>query len=201
MIVLSIHFNELRIKILADLAEDIAETLNGISIKQFAPVFSYEDQMYMQIKYTMPAVSYVLPFVHRPSIVCVMSIACNKCGRRKKIQRLGKRASWTCSGCSKGPRVLVSCFRCKKTVFVPACRVVASDYYLCGPCEKSGHEDIEGLKNPEQIIIWKVNAAGEMNGFDIRYPTPEEARSVERAKAVLNAGLKKVAELTNPYIN
>ena len=188
MIVLSIHFNELRIKILADLAEDIAETLNGISIKQFAPVFSYEDQMYMQIKYTMPAVSYVLPFVHRPSIVCVMSIACNKCGRRKKIQRLGKRASWTCSGCPKGLRVLVSCFRCKKTEFVRACRVVASDYYLCGPCEKSGHEDIEG-------------PAGEMNGFDIRYPTPEEARSVERAKAVLNAGLKKVAELTNPYIN
>ena len=92
MIVLSIHFNELRIKILADLAEDIAETLNGISIKQFAPVFSYEDQMYMQIKYTMPAVSYVLPFVHRPSIVCVMSIACNviNVGGERKSNDLAK---------------------------------------------------------------------------------------------------------------
>jgi hypothetical protein len=38
----------------------------------------------------------------------------------------------------------------------------------------------------------KLNAAGEMTGFDIRYPSTEEAASVQRAVAIRDAGTSPI---------
>ncbi len=47
---------------------------------------------------------------------------------------------------------------------------------------------LAGLRQPGMILVHKLNAAGEMNGFDIRYPTTEEAANVEPARLIRDIG-------------
>jgi hypothetical protein len=124
-------------------------------------------------------------------------IVCRQCGKRKKVQRLPRHhATWECSTCDKaraGRKVAIACFHCHKEISIRPSRVEQSDYFLCGHCAKLyGTKPIDGFRKPGHILVHKWNAAGEMNGYDIRYPTPEEAASVERARLIRDIGMAQL---------
>ena len=72
MVVLTVQFHQLRLKIVAYLREHAAKTQNGITIQYPTPVFRHEDQMDVELKYTMPAVSYSPVYLHRPKYNRIM---------------------------------------------------------------------------------------------------------------------------------
>jgi hypothetical protein len=139
-------------------------------------------------------------------------IVCNGCGKRKKIQN-PNRPNWQCSTCSKkrqGGKVEIQCFDCRKTIEVGKSKINVSDYYICGTCYKHhATASIDIFREPAQILIRKFNAAGEMHGFDIRFPTDEQKESLERAKTLRDCGIaqmrvsKKIeqGEKLNPHLN
>ena len=124
-------------------------------------------------------------------------IVCRQCGKKKKVQRLPKHhATWECSTCAKaraGHTVAIACLHCHKEIAIRPSKVEQSDYYMCGHCVKLyGTKPLDSLRQPGQILAHKFNAAGEMDGFDIRYPTPEEAASVERARLIRDIGMAQL---------
>lgn len=126
-------------------------------------------------------------------------IVCRQCGKKKKVQRMPKHQSdWECSTCAgarAGARVSIVCFHCDKAIRLRPSRVVPSDYFLCGPCVRVyGTHPLAGFRQPGQILIHKMNAAGEMTGFDLRYPTEEEAAAVERARHIRDLGLAQLQQ-------
>lgn len=126
-------------------------------------------------------------------------IVCRACGKKKKVQRMPKHhATWECSTCAgarAGARVSIACFHCQRTIRLRPSRVEPSDYFLCGPCGRVyGTRPLDGLRQPGQILVHKMNAAGEMTGFDIRFPTEEEAAAVERARHIRDLGLAQLQQ-------
>jgi hypothetical protein len=124
-------------------------------------------------------------------------IVCRQCGKKKKVQRLpAHHATWECSTCAKaraGHKVAIACFHCHKEIAIRPSKVCQSQYYLCGRCVKlHGTHPLDGLRQPGQILIRTLNAAGEMEGVDLRYPTREEAASVERAKLIRDIGIAQL---------
>lgn len=124
-------------------------------------------------------------------------IVCRGCGKKKKVQRLPRHhATWECSTCAKaraGQKVSIACFCCHKEILIRPSKVHQSDYYLCGRCVKTyGTKPLDGLRQPGQILSHTFNAAGEMDGFDLHYPTPEEAASVERARLIRDIGMAQL---------
>lgn len=105
---------------------------------------------------------------------------------------------WKCSGCQKkrqGGSIEIDCFDCRKTIQVNNRKVDKSDYYICGTCFKNNHTNsIDILREPEQVLICKLNAAGEMWGFDIREPNAEQIAAIERAKYLRDCGLAQMKE-------
>ena len=88
---------------------------------------------------------------------------------------------------------LLFCFHCRKEVSIRPSRVEQSDYFLCGHCVKLyGTKPLDGFRQPGQILVHKLHAAGEMHGFDMRYPTPEEAAGVERARLMRDIGMAQL---------
>ena len=125
-------------------------------------------------------------------------IACIKCGKRKKVQRLGRRTHWICSTCSKGNSkkksreelITVSCDGCLREQKIRKSKLELCDGYTCafGRCNKN-----PGFKIPElpegyvcQLIL---NVAGGFCGYKIKIASPEEAQSVARAIAIRDAGI------------
>ena len=127
-------------------------------------------------------------------------IQCRECGKRKKVQRLpGNRTAWRCSACRKpktpAVKTEVRCYICAGSVFLRASKIEQSDYYVCGPCCKSGKDRLlRNLMPPGHIIVHKYNAAAGFKGFDIREPRDEEWLSVQRAKQILELGLQQNRE-------
>jgi hypothetical protein len=127
-------------------------------------------------------------------------INCVDCGKRKKIQTPNFVKTWRCTTCRKktqsvnrSEKIEIQCFDCCKTIKIRKASLQVSNYYICGNCFKNnGTNSIDILREPEQIIIWKMNAAGEMNGFDIRYPTDEEKAQTEKAELILSEGLRQI---------
>jgi hypothetical protein len=124
-------------------------------------------------------------------------IVCRQCGKKKKVQRLPKHhATWACSTCAKaraGRKVSIVCFHCRKEISIRPSRVEQSDDFLCGHCVKLyGTKPLDGFRQPGQILVHKLHAAGEMHGFDMRYPTPEEAAGVERARLMRDIGMAQL---------
>jgi putative transposase len=66
MVVLSIHLHQLRFKVHADAVEDLPEPVYRSFIEYLATVFSYKDQLYMNLEYAMPAATNILVITHRP---------------------------------------------------------------------------------------------------------------------------------------
>lgn len=120
-------------------------------------------------------------------------IVCRTCGKKKKVQRLAQRQdSWACSTCQKArvTKVTLACWSCKKTIAIRPRSVRQRDYYLCGHCVKvHGSRVLDPLRQPGHILVHDRNAAGELDGFDIRYPTDEEAASVARARQIRDVAI------------
>ena len=72
MVILCVHFHQLRLKVFAYVGEMQAQFLNGIGIKHTSPVFGNEDQMHMHHKYAVSTGSNGLFVCHRPIIICTM---------------------------------------------------------------------------------------------------------------------------------
>lgn len=66
MIVLSIHLNQIGLKIPAHAGEDAAKGVQGSSVEHMPPIFCHEDQMDVHCKNTMPSAPIVVAIVHRP---------------------------------------------------------------------------------------------------------------------------------------
>ncbi len=69
MILFPIEFDQGRIEACADGSEDAFKALHVLLPKDATPVLCHEDQMNMDCKNAMSAVSNVLYGAHRPSIV------------------------------------------------------------------------------------------------------------------------------------
>ncbi len=69
MVVFAVHFDQVRFKTSADLAEDGAKPLHRIPVEYFAAVFRHKDQMNVHLENAMPAVSNLVVFFHSPSIL------------------------------------------------------------------------------------------------------------------------------------
>jgi putative transposase len=76
VVILSVHFHQLRLKVFAYAGEMQAQFLNGIRIKHATPVFGHEDQMHMHHKYALSTGSNCLIVCHRPIIIC--AVDCTK---------------------------------------------------------------------------------------------------------------------------
>jgi putative transposase len=61
-----------RLKASAHLAEDVTKPLNGVTIENPAAIFRHKDQVDVHLENTVPSVSNVIVFCHRPSIIQVM---------------------------------------------------------------------------------------------------------------------------------
>lgn len=140
-------------------------------------------------------------------------IVCMDCGKRKKVQN-PKRPKWRCKACINkkhpGRKIEIHCFDCQKTIEIRKSKVRKSDYYICGHCFKHNHtKSIDIFQETGQIIIIKFNAAGEMNGFDIRFPTDEQKADFERAQNLVDCGIAleivkqklENGEKLNPHLN
>lgn len=88
--------------------------------------------------------------------------------------------------------VEIACAGCGRTQRVRASKVIACDGYTCslGRCKQN-----PDFKLPEVLDGWicihEPYAAGGFSGWKIRPATQDEKRSIERAKAIRDAGLIK----------
>lgn len=72
MVMLTIEFHQLRLKVGTDPSEDTSQVFNHFFGKHATTVFGNKDQVNMHLKNAMSALSYFVVFLHRPSIVCSM---------------------------------------------------------------------------------------------------------------------------------
>ena len=68
MVILPVELHHLRAEILADGGEDAAQVGQHLAGKHTAAVFGHKDQVNMQVKNAMPAMSYLVCIGHRPSL-------------------------------------------------------------------------------------------------------------------------------------
>ena len=69
MVIFAVHLGKRCLKVRADSPEHVAKPFNRITIEYFAPAFRHKDQMYVHLKNTVSAVSNIVIFYHRPSII------------------------------------------------------------------------------------------------------------------------------------
>lgn len=69
MVIFAVHLNKRCLKVCADSPEHAAQPFNRIAIEYFAAIFRHKDQMYVHLKDTVSAVSNVVVFSHRPTII------------------------------------------------------------------------------------------------------------------------------------
>ncbi|AKX50278.1 hypothetical protein AKN89_01330 [Thiopseudomonas alkaliphila] len=68
MIVLAVHFDQLRLEVGAGLGEDGAQQTEGVAIEHSAVVFRHKDQMDVHLKNTVLSVSNIVVIAHRPRV-------------------------------------------------------------------------------------------------------------------------------------
>ena len=69
MVIFSVHFDQVRFKTSAHLAEEGTKPLNGIAIENPAAIFRHKDQVDVRLENTVSSVSNIIVFFHRPSII------------------------------------------------------------------------------------------------------------------------------------
>lgn len=69
MVILAVHLDQRCFEVCADSPEHAAQPFNRIAIEYFAPVFRHKDQMDVHLKNAMPAMSNIVVFFHRPTII------------------------------------------------------------------------------------------------------------------------------------
>ena len=72
MIVLAVELYHSRFKVVANAGENVLEIGQDFPSKHASPVLRYEDQVDMHGENTMPAMTNVVAFLHRPSILFLM---------------------------------------------------------------------------------------------------------------------------------
>jgi hypothetical protein len=75
-------------------------------------------------------------------------------------------------------------------------RLVRCDLYTCGLgcCKQNPDFKLPERPNDLYLVEHVLVAAGGFSGVKFRLMTPEEYASIERARAILEAGRKKLAE-------
>lgn len=66
MIVFAVHLNQFGFKVMAHSHKDVSKVSDSLAVKYLSSILGYKDQMNVEGKNTMPAVSNVLDFSHRP---------------------------------------------------------------------------------------------------------------------------------------
>ena len=69
MVMLAVEFYQLRLKVGADPSEDTVQVVNHLLGEHATAVFCHKDQVNVNLENAMPAVSYFVVFLHRPSII------------------------------------------------------------------------------------------------------------------------------------
>ncbi len=68
MIVFAIHLDQFRIEVRADLGEDAAQVVDGVTVQHLASVFGHKDQMDVHMEHAVSSSAYILLVAHRPTI-------------------------------------------------------------------------------------------------------------------------------------
>ncbi|AKX44257.1 hypothetical protein AKN87_03475 [Thiopseudomonas alkaliphila] len=68
MIVLAVHFDQLRLEVGAGLGKDGAQPTEGVAIEHSAAVFHHKDQMDVYLKSTVPSLSSVVVIAYGPRV-------------------------------------------------------------------------------------------------------------------------------------
>lgn len=69
MVIFAVHLNKGCLEVRADSPEHAAQPFNRVAIEYLAPIFRHKDQMDVHLKNTVPTVSNVVVFFHRPTII------------------------------------------------------------------------------------------------------------------------------------
>jgi putative transposase len=69
IVVLAVELYKFGFKVIADFGEDALQVAQYLFCEHPASVLGHEDQVYMQLKYTMPAVSNTIVIFHRPKCI------------------------------------------------------------------------------------------------------------------------------------
>ena len=69
MVVFAVHLDQLGFEVSADFGEDFMQALNGVPVEYFSTIFRYKDQVDVNLKNTVPTVSNIIIFIHRPTIL------------------------------------------------------------------------------------------------------------------------------------
>jgi len=72
VIIFSVHLDQFRVEIGADLGEDRSQMSDGIAIEHFPAVFGDKDQMNMHLEYAVSSVPNIVVIYHRPSYTIIM---------------------------------------------------------------------------------------------------------------------------------
>ena len=68
MIVLAVHFDQLRLEVGAGLGEDGAQPTEDVAIEHSEAVFRHKDQMDVHLKSTVPSLSNIGVIAHGPRV-------------------------------------------------------------------------------------------------------------------------------------
>jgi hypothetical protein len=68
MVVLAIELYQFRFKVVADRSKDASQIVEHLFGEDLSPVFRDEDQMHVHLKHTVPSMSNIVAFLHRPRI-------------------------------------------------------------------------------------------------------------------------------------
>jgi len=94
----------------------------------------------------------------------------------------------------KEQKVTISCAGCGRTQTLRKSKIMPCDGYTCslGSCKLNPNFKLP--ETPDGYICEEImNAAGGFDGWKFRKPTADELQSVERAKAIRDAGVKQLA--------
>jgi putative transposase len=72
VIILAVELDQMRLKIDADLGEDVAQVIKDVLGKDAAPILGHEDQVNVHQKDTRPSASKIVVAAHRPNYTACM---------------------------------------------------------------------------------------------------------------------------------
>ena len=70
-------------------------------------------------------------------------------------------------------------------------KLIDCDYYVCHPCQKSHNYEVARDDDEIMEMVWNAAPGGWM-GYNVRKATPDERASMERAKAIRDAGIAQM---------
>lgn len=87
-------------------------------------------------------------------------------------------------------KITIKCAGCDKTQTLRPHKLIKCDGYFCGKCGFTPPPQPDGY-----LTELTLNAAGGFWGYRVRPTTPEDQAALDRAKAILEAGLQRLKEL------